>query len=100
MSRRDKVSRQKAIALTGASAKRTSTADTETPSRPRARTGAARKLPRIGPHLREVAARLIEKGVDLAVLQRVMGHLDIYTTAKYLRYRTAEKRSALDLLAV
>lgn len=42
-----------------------------------------------------VGARLMTKGVDLAVVQQVMGHSYIYTTAKYLNYRMVEKEDAL-----
>ncbi len=46
-----------------------------------------------------VAARLIARGVDVSVVQRVLGHRYIYTTAQYLKYEMAEKSDALGRLA-
>ena len=47
------------------------------------------------------ATHLIESGVELPVVQRLMGHSNLRTTALYLHVtecRLAEVRSSLDLI--
>lgn len=62
--------------------------------------GADAGVPDLHPHqLRHTAAtRLLEKGVDVRVLQELLGHASLQTTQIYLRVRPLNLRGALDEL--
>jgi len=65
-----------------------------------ARYGAKAGLPGLHPHaLRHTYAyRLIEQGVDIVTIARLLGHKSVQTTMRYLRRREGSLQAAVDKL--
>lgn len=51
-------------------------------------------------HLRHtVATRLVESGIDLVVVQEILGHANIQTTMRYAHPVPERKKHAVDILS-
>jgi integrase/recombinase XerC len=65
-----------------------------------ARYGAKAGLPGLHPHVlrHTYAYRLIDEGVDIATIARLLGHRSVQTTMRYLRRREGSLQAAVDKL--
>jgi len=65
-----------------------------------ARYGVRAGLGKLAPHaLRHTYAyRLIEQGVDIVTIARLLGHKSVQTTMRYLRRREGSLQAAVDRL--